>query len=622
MKVGRWPAGSRPHCSAAAGWTRVRPAWSESKCACPGPDTLEVGESIQLAARPLNKDGDSVGTPVTWLSVDPTATIDAATGVLTGVSAGSARVQATVGALGSELITFAVIEPADTLVLTSDSIVTLPADAVTSPATHGAARPLRPRGPGPLAGRGVIYALTSPDPAAGTPTVAPAGLTSSPTRCRPDRTATPRPRLAVVTGSTPPDSAIVTVRAERTRGATGARARGSASSSGSPRRRGTHAEHADRALLRHHRAVRRPPGGDAHPAGRPLDGARLPGARRAGPRRQHRPARAGRAGRRPGGDPVREPAGVGDRRLRLPGRALPPTCRSIPRCPPAGPSTSCATPAPWPSWCRRPHSWRSCWRSASTCRRSATSSRSTRTRAGPDVLPFDEVLACGRAALAPPPGLARPRARRGARRSRHADLHLGHDRRPQGRDADPRQHRLERDDAASTLFAFAEGDECLSFLPLSHIFERMVGHYSMFHAGVLINYAEQHRHGGGATCRRSGRRMMASVPRLYEKIYARVLETPSAAGAGQRSGSSSGPARWARRWVERTLAGAAACRRCWRSSSGWPTGWSSPSCARAPAAGSASSSRAARRSRRRSPSSSSPPGCRSSRATASPRPRR
>jgi hypothetical protein len=185
----------------------------------PEPDTLEVGESIQLSARPLNKDGDSVGTPVTWISIDPTATIDAATGVLTGVSAGGARVQATVGALGSELITFAVIDPADTLVLTSDSIVTLPAGTVTSPPLTARLDHFDPAGPVPLAGRGVIYALISPDPAAGAPTVLLQGNVVADTL----PTATDgnaSTALVVVAASTPPDSAIVTVRAERTRGAT------------------------------------------------------------------------------------------------------------------------------------------------------------------------------------------------------------------------------------------------------------------------------------------------------------------------------------------------------------------------------------------------------------------
>ena len=40
-----------------------------------------------------------------------------------------------------------------------------------------------------------------------------------------------------------------------------------------------------------------------------------------------------------------------------------------------------------------------------------------------------------------------------------------------------------------TLLEITEADECLSFLPLSHIFERMVGHYTMLHRGVTISYA-------------------------------------------------------------------------------------------------------------------------------------
>lgn len=182
----------------------------------PGPDSVEVGESIQLSARPLDKNGDSVGTTVTWVSADPTATIDASSGVLTGVSPGTARVQATVGALSSELITFSVAAPPDTLILAGDSVVVTARDAPASAPLTTRLESFHPAGV--LAGRGVIYAITSPDPAAATPTVLLSGNVVADTLVT-GADGTAATTVSVVPGTTAPDTVIVEVRAVRTRGA-------------------------------------------------------------------------------------------------------------------------------------------------------------------------------------------------------------------------------------------------------------------------------------------------------------------------------------------------------------------------------------------------------------------
>ncbi len=67
------------------------------------------------------------------------------------------------------------------------------------------------------------------------------------------------------------------------------------------------------------------------------------------------------------------------------------------------------------------------------------------------------------------------------------------------------------------------GDECLSFLPLSHIFERMAGHYVMFYSGTIINYALSIDTVSDDMIDRRPT-VVLSVPRLYEKIFARVLD--------------------------------------------------------------------------------------------------
>jgi long-chain acyl-CoA synthetase len=78
-----------------------------------------------------------------------------------------------------------------------------------------------------------------------------------------------------------------------------------------------------------------------------------------------------------------------------------------------------------------------------------------------------------------------------------------------------------------------EKDSTVSFLPLSHIFERMAGHYSTIQAGCTINYAESI----DALIANLGEvkpTIVMSVPRIYEKVYARALENALASPVRKR----------------------------------------------------------------------------------------
>jgi len=66
-------------------------------------------------------------------------------------------------------------------------------------------------------------------------------------------------------------------------------------------------------------------------------------------------------------------------------------------------------------------------------------------------------------------------------------------------------------------------DQCLSFLPLSHVFERVDGYYFMLLQGVAIAYAES-VDTVPADLQLVGPTVAISVPRLFEKVYARVME--------------------------------------------------------------------------------------------------
>ncbi|HXE83103.1 MAG TPA: long-chain fatty acid--CoA ligase [Gemmatimonadales bacterium] len=86
--------------------------------------------------------------------------------------------------------------------------------------------------------------------------------------------------------------------------------------------------------------------------------------------------------------------------------------------------------------------------------------------------------------------------------------------------------------AVLQMIPIGSGDECLSMLPLSHSYERMVD-YTLFQAGVIINYAESFDT-VAANLGEVKPTVVLSVPRLYEKVYARVLENALSGSAIKR----------------------------------------------------------------------------------------
>ncbi|MFM8567132.1 MAG: AMP-dependent synthetase/ligase [Gemmatimonadota bacterium] len=90
------------------------------------------------------------------------------------------------------------------------------------------------------------------------------------------------------------------------------------------------------------------------------------------------------------------------------------------------------------------------------------------------------------------------------------------------------------------------GDVALSFLPLSHILER-TGDYVLFAAGVSIAYAES-TESISANMEELRPQLALCVPRLFEKMYARIVEGALVAG-----GLRAHLFRWARGVGERAV---------------------------------------------------------------------
>ncbi|MGI9141126.1 MAG: AMP-dependent synthetase/ligase [Gemmatimonadaceae bacterium] len=107
--------------------------------------------------------------------------------------------------------------------------------------------------------------------------------------------------------------------------------------------------------------------------------------------------------------------------------------------------------------------------------------------------------------------------------------------------------------ASRSVLPFVGEDSCLSLLPLSHVFERMAGHYMMLSLGIRIAYAESIEavRGNMTEVRPT---LLLAVPRLYEKMFASIRDKAMTGGAHKKRIFV-----WARRvgeqWADEVLAG-------------------------------------------------------------------
>ena len=108
-----------------------------------------------------------------------------------------------------------------------------------------------------------------------------------------------------------------------------------------------------------------------------------------------------------------------------------------------------------------------------------------------------------------------------------------------GTTGDPKGAVLTHGNLASNVVSSIEavemgpGHRCLSFLPLTHIFERMAGQFLMVHIGASIYYAENVST-VAADLMVVRPTVLASVPRIYEKIFGRIYDGVASASLVKR----------------------------------------------------------------------------------------
>lgn len=129
----------------------------------PANTRVEVGDTVQLQARALNSDGDSVAAVIIWRATpDTVLAIDSLTGLLTAlqVGNGTGTVQASTDGLTSNQIDFTVLARVDTLVIRGPDTLRVAAGAGISPPLDARLETISP--PGGVGGRTIVFSIVQP----------------------------------------------------------------------------------------------------------------------------------------------------------------------------------------------------------------------------------------------------------------------------------------------------------------------------------------------------------------------------------------------------------------------------------------------------------------------------
>lgn len=140
----------------------------------PGAPSVEEQDTLTLTAVALDINGEVLpDVPVIWRILEPDTgtrafTLDSLTGLVTGILAGTGRVQGIADGLRTNTITVTVLAVPDSIAGVEPTTVTLAEADVESPSLVAVVYDVRPDGTtSPLSGRPVRFTIV--EPAAGTP---------------------------------------------------------------------------------------------------------------------------------------------------------------------------------------------------------------------------------------------------------------------------------------------------------------------------------------------------------------------------------------------------------------------------------------------------------------------